>query len=61
MENEERSPQMKNFDGALRRVMQVSKSDLNKILAREKEANADRPKRGRPKTVLLKSATQKCE
>lgn len=46
MENEERSPEMKNFDGALRRVMQVSKLDLNKILAQEKVANADKPKRG---------------
>ena len=46
VENLDRSPEMQNFDDALRRIMRVSKEDLNKILARKKEANADKPKRG---------------
>ena len=34
------------FSSALRRVLQVSKSDLNRMLADEKRANAGKPKRG---------------
>ena len=34
------------FNRALRRVLQVSKSDLNEMLADEKRANAGKPKRG---------------
>jgi hypothetical protein len=34
------------FSSALRRVLQVSKSDLNQMLADEKRANAGKPKRG---------------
>jgi hypothetical protein len=37
------------FKETLRKVMQVSKKDLNDLLAKEKAANADKPKRG-PKT-----------
>jgi hypothetical protein len=37
---------MSRFHDALRSVLQVSKSDLGEILAQEKEANADKPKRG---------------
>jgi hypothetical protein len=39
-----------DFNEALRRVMRVSKDDLKEMLAREKAANADKPKRG-PKAV----------
>ena len=35
-----------NFQNALRRVLQVSKTDLNRMLAEEKIANAGKPKRG---------------
>jgi hypothetical protein len=45
-ERGQRSLEMSNFYSALRRVMRVSKEDLNKILADEKAANADKPKRG---------------
>jgi len=34
------------FQNALRAVLQVSKTDLNKMLASEKQANAGKPKRG---------------
>jgi hypothetical protein len=37
---------MSRFNDALRSVLQVSKSDLDEIRAREKKANADKPKRG---------------
>jgi hypothetical protein len=46
VEISDRTPEMKNFNDALRRIMRVSKSDLSKILAKEKAANADKPKRG---------------
>jgi hypothetical protein len=46
VENEENAPKMQNFNAALRQVMRVSKSDLKEILAQEKAANADKPKRG---------------
>ena len=53
MEISDRSPEMQDFNKALRKVMQVSKSDLNKILAQEKAANADKPKRG-PKSANVR-------
>jgi hypothetical protein len=34
------------FQNALRTVLQVSKTDLNRMLAEEKIANAGKPKRG---------------
>jgi hypothetical protein len=37
---------MSRFNDALRNVLQVSKSNLDEIRAQEKEANADKPKRG---------------
>ncbi len=37
---------MSRFNDALRSVLQVSKNDLGEILAQEKVANADKPKRG---------------
>jgi hypothetical protein len=45
-EKDQRSAEMSNFDSALKRVMQVSKVELKQILAKEKAANADKPKRG---------------
>ncbi len=39
------------FQTALRKVLQVSKADLNRMLTEEKIANAGKPKRGpKPKT-----------
>ena len=49
MEKSEQSPEMDRFRSALKSVMQVSKEDMKEILAKEKAANADKPKRG-PKT-----------
>lgn len=46
MENSERSPEMDRFRSALKSVMQVSKEDMKEILAKEKVANADKPRRG---------------
>jgi hypothetical protein len=40
------SEHYKRFSSALHRVLQVSKSDLNQMLADEKHANAGKPKRG---------------
>ena len=40
------SPEMDRFHSALKSVMRISKEDMNKILAQEKAANADKPKRG---------------
>ena len=37
---------MSRFNDALRSVLQVSKSNLDEIRSQEKEANADKPKRG---------------
>jgi hypothetical protein len=46
------SPEYTAFQGALKRVLQVSKSDLVNMLAQEKIANQDKPKRGpKPKHV----------
>ncbi len=45
------SAEYQNFDNAMRRVLQVSKSELQKRLDAEKLANAGKPKRGpKPKT-----------
>ena len=38
--------QMQRFNDALRSVLEVSKDDLSRMLAAEKEANAGKPKRG---------------
>jgi hypothetical protein len=46
VEKSVQNPEMSNFNEALRQVMRVSKSDLKEILAKEKAANADKPKRG---------------
>jgi hypothetical protein len=48
------SKEYKTFSDALRKVLQVSKTDLNRMLADEKLANAGKPKRG-PKPKLSAS------
>jgi hypothetical protein len=45
-EKSHRSPEMANFEDALRQIMQVSKEDLKKIQAEEEAEKADKPKRG---------------
>ena len=54
MGKNEESREMARFNNALRGVMQVPKSDLKELLAKEKAANADKPKRG-PKPKLSSS------
>ena len=39
-------PNAAMFDSALRKVLRVSKSDLNEMLAEEKKAHQGKPKRG---------------
>jgi len=46
------------FQDALRKVLQVSKHDLNRMIAEEKQANAGKPKRGpKPKTSVSDHAS----
>jgi hypothetical protein len=40
------SPEHARFQSALRGVLQVSKTDLTRMLAEEKAANQGKPKRG---------------
>jgi hypothetical protein len=40
------TPEWNRFNDALRQVMTVSKVELNRRIAEEKEANAGKPKRG---------------
>jgi hypothetical protein len=54
VEKSSQSPEMDRFRSALKSVMQVSKDDLREILAQEKAANADKPKRG-PKVKHISS------
>jgi hypothetical protein len=47
-----------NFDNAMRTILQVSKTDLNRMLAEEKIAKAGHPKRGpKPKTSASSHAS----
>lgn len=47
------SPEYTKFDSAMRQILQVSKTDLNRMLDEEKIANAGKPKRGpKPKTSV---------
>jgi hypothetical protein len=47
MANPKRSiPNSAMFESALRQVLRVSKTDLNRMLAEEKKANEGKPKRG---------------
>jgi hypothetical protein len=49
--NAKSNPEFENFDNAMRRVLLVSKSELQQRLDAEKSANAGKPKRGpKPKT-----------
>ena len=50
MEKAYQNPEMDRFRDALKQVVRVSKEDLKEVLAQEKAANADKPKRG-PKPV----------
>jgi hypothetical protein len=44
------------FDSALRKVLRVSKSDLNKMLAEEKKAREGKPKPGpKPKSARVRT------
>jgi hypothetical protein len=45
VENAPRSPEMKNFDDALRRVLRVSKDDLKRLLGSEEAKAAVKQKR----------------
>jgi hypothetical protein len=49
-------PNAAMFEGALRQVLRVSKTDLNRMLAEEKKANEGKPKRG-PKPRRAKEST----
>jgi hypothetical protein len=40
------SPEYERFTTALKTVLQVSKTDLTRMIAEEKRANAGKPKRG---------------
>lgn len=44
--NSKTADEYTTFQNALRSVLQVSKVDLNRMLAEEKIANAGKPKRG---------------
>jgi hypothetical protein len=44
--NPKPNPEFDNFDNAMRRVLQVSKTELQRRLDAEKLARADKPKRG---------------
>lgn len=44
---------MRRFNGALRRVMRVSKDDLSRRMDEEKASHAGKPRRGpKPKPVV---------
>jgi len=52
MKPKPKSAEDARFEHALRRVLRVSKSELNRMLAEEKIANQGKPKRGpKPKHV----------
>jgi hypothetical protein len=53
--NPKPSDEYTTFQNALRQVLTVSKTDLNRMLAEEKIANAGKPKRG-PKPKISASA-----
>jgi hypothetical protein len=45
-ERTQKSPEMERFSAALRGVMQVSKDDLNKLIAQDRAEKVGKPKRG---------------
>jgi hypothetical protein len=46
VDNAPKSPEMKNFDDALRKVLRVSKDELKERLAQEEASKEGKPKRG---------------
>ena len=52
VENVSQSPGMENFRAALKGVLSVSKSEVDRLRTREQAKAANRPKRG-PKTDAL--------
>jgi hypothetical protein len=44
--NPKTTPEYTNFQNALRQVLSVSKTELNRRIAEEKAVNAGKPKRG---------------
>lgn len=49
-----KSPEVQRFESALKSVLLVSKSDMQKMLADEKRANEGKPKRGpKPKSASV--------
>jgi hypothetical protein len=46
VQNENISPEMARFNAALRDVLSISKSELQQMLATEKQESADKPRRG---------------
>jgi hypothetical protein len=40
------SVEYRNFENAMRAILRTSKTDVNRVLAEEKLANAGKPKRG---------------
>jgi len=46
VENSTQSPEMDRFRAALKDVLTVSKKELDRRLAKEKPAKADRPRKG---------------
>ena len=56
--NPKQSAEYTRFDNAMRTILQVSKTDLNRMLAEEKIAKAGYPKRGpKPKTSASSHAS----
>jgi hypothetical protein len=52
VENTSKSPEMKRFDDALRRVLRVTKAELKELLAQDEASKVGKPKRGpKPKHV----------
>jgi hypothetical protein len=54
------TPEYQNFTGALKKVLQVSKAELQQRLEADKEAKAGLPKRG-PKPKTSASGHVSCE
>ena len=46
VENRSKSPEMKRFDDALRRVLRVTKAELKELLAQDEASKVGKPKRG---------------
>lgn len=58
MKTQSSTPEMARFNDALRQVLSVSKSELNRRMEADRQAKAGRPKRGpKPKTLVLGHAS----